>query len=173
MKTDNRGNNAAFQGLMLALITVVATTLQAFVTNSFLNTLIWLLKTVGSIWMLVIFMKEFAKANTGYSSFGYGFKVCFCSAIVCAVYSFILYAYICPDQIAEAFGQMYGMFGSKGIRIPDESRDMFLKIEDNYPQYACLSTFIGCLFWGLICSAIINSSVSRKDIFAEEEQEED
>ena len=173
MKTVNRGNNAAFQGLMLALVTVVAATLQAFITNSFLNTLIWLLKTAGSIWMLVIFMKEYAKVNPGLSCFGYGFKVCFFSAIVCAVYSFVLYAYICPDQIAEAFDQVYGMLGTNSIQLPDESKDILLKIEDNYPQYACLSSFIGCLFWGLICSAIINSSVSRKDIFAEEEQEED
>ena len=79
---------AAKDGLILAAVTVVISTLTFLTKNSFLNGLLWLVKLVGSIWLLRVIMQRYGKAHPDESTFSYGAIVCVLSAVVCAVWSF-------------------------------------------------------------------------------------
>jgi len=73
-------------------------------------------------------------------------------------------------MITETFDQLYESLGS--MSLPSESMDLITKMEDNYPQWACISAFITDILAGLIFSAIIaNARKSKEDIFADQPNE--
>ena len=159
---------AAKDGLILAAVSVVIMTLTIVTKNPFLSTLLWIVKLVGSIWVLRVVMRRYGQSNPeGGSTFSYGVIVCICSAIVCAVWTFVLYQYIFPDAVAEIFEetmvnleQMGGVLGE----LPENFTDMMLRIEDNYAQIECITMFFWCSLLGLIISAILarNDGSGRK-----------
>lgn len=162
-------SNAAKDGLMLALISVVIFTISAFVTNSILSMVLWALKFVGSILLLRAIMYKYGAAHKGESTYSYGFMTGCCSALVCAVYTFFLYRFIAPDSVTEIFNQLYETLGSMPASAGNIQQDMFLQIEDNYPQYACISMFFTCLFWALILPAFLRGGTTCSSVFTEEE----
>lgn len=167
---DSKWVSAAKEGLILALVTVVVMTLQVLTKNAFLNMLLWTIKLAGSIWILSIFIKKFGAARPGESAFSYGFKVCLCSSIVCAVYTLLLYGFLFPDYAAEVMDKTWESLGA-AASMPDmeEVTDMMARMEDNYAQIMCISTFIWCVLLGLIFSAILGrSSTKSKNIFEDE-----
>ena len=50
--TNSKWSLAARDGLILAAVTVVVSTLTFLTKNTFLSTLLWLVKLGGSIWLL-------------------------------------------------------------------------------------------------------------------------
>ena len=149
---------AAKDGLILAAVTVVVSTLTFLTKNSFLSTLLWLVKLGGSIWLLSVIMKRYGKAHPDESTFSYGLIVCILSAVVCAVWSFFEYQVLFPGAVADAFEQMYANIEQMGTTLPDEFTDVMLKMEDNYAQINCITTFFWCSLLGLVFSAIISRS---------------
>lgn len=169
---NSKWSMAAKDGLILAAVTVVISTLTFLTHNGFLSTLLWLLKLGGSIWLLSVIIKRYAKGHPDESAFGYGVIVCVLSALVCAVWAFIEYQFLFPDAVAEAFDQTYSGLEQMGATLPEEFTDMILKMEDNYAQINCISTFFWCSLLGLVFSAIIARSGSRKNVFTEEEMKQ-
>lgn len=168
-KYNSKWSSAAKDGLILALVTVVVITLQMLTKNSFLNMLLWTIKLVGSIWILNIFMRKFGAAKPGESTFSYGFMVCLCSSIVCAVYSLLLYGFIFPDTAAQTIEKAMETLASAGFPSSDETNDALSYVEDNFAQMQCISTFIWCTLFGLIVSAIMGRSTSsNKNIFEDD-----
>ena len=164
---------AAKDGLILAAVTVVVSTLTFLTKNTFLSTLLWLVKLGGSIWLLSVIMKRYGKAHPEESTFSYGLIVCVLSALVCAVWAFVEYQFLFPDAVAEAFEQMYTQFEQMGGMFPDEFTDVMLKMEDNYAQINCISTFIWCTLLGLLFSAILARTTSgNKSVFTPEEMKQ-
>ena len=164
---------AAKDGLILAAVTVVISTLTFLTKNSFLSTLLWLVKLGGSIWLLSVIMKRYGKAHPEESTFSYGLIVCVLSAVVCAVWAFVDYQFLFPDAVAEAFEQMYTQFEQMGSMLPDEFTDVMLKMEDNYAQINCISTFIWCTLLGLLFSAILARTTSgNRSVFSPEEMKQ-
>ena len=164
---------AAKDGLILAAVTVVVSTLTFLTKNSFLNTLLWLVKLGGSIWLLSVIMRRYGKAHPDESTFSYGLIVCVLSAIVCAVWAFVEYQFLFPNAVAEAFEQMYTQFEQMGSMFPDEFTDVLLKMEDNYAQINCISTFVWCTLLGLLFSAILARTTSgKRSVFTPEEMKQ-
>lgn len=164
--SDSKWSGAAKDGLLLSLVTIVVITLQMLTGSTFLNMLLWTIKTVGSLWILIIFMKKSALLRPGESPFGYGFRVCLCSSAVIAVYNLLLYGFLFPNYATEAIESAMQVISTASIPNYDEFSTMMAKVEDNYAQIQCVSTFLWCTFFGLIASAIAGSSISRrKDIF--------
>jgi uncharacterized membrane protein len=161
---------AARDGLILAAVTVVVSTLTFLTKNTFLGMLLWLVKLVGSIWLLWVIMKRYGKAHPNESTFGYGVIVCVLSAIVCSVWAFVEYQFLFPNAVAEAFEQMYTGFEQMGSMLPDTFTDVMLKMEDNYAQINCISSFFWCVLLGLVFSAILSRSTSgNRSVFTPEE----
>ncbi len=162
---------AAKDGLILAAVTVVVSTLTFLTENTFLSTLLWLVKLVGSIWLLRVILKRYGDSHPDESTFGYGVIVCVCSALVCAVWTFVEFQFLFPGSVAEVFEQTYSSISQMGSAMPDEFTDLMLKMEDNYAQINCISTFLWCSLLGVIFSAIL-SRAGRKSVFTDEEMRE-
>ena len=166
---NSKWSLAAKDGLILAAVTVVVSTLTLLTKNAFLSTLLWLVKLGGSIWLLSVIMKRYGSAHPDESTFSYGVIVCLLSAIVCAVWAFIEYQFLFPGAVAEAFEQMYGTFEQMGAMVPEEFTDMMLRMEDNYAQINCITTFFWCTILGLAFSAILSRTGHSKSVFTDEE----
>ncbi len=163
-------SSAAKDGLLLALFTIVFLFLAALLKNQIVATIVEILKIAGCIWFLRYLMLKWRKTNKSFSLFKYGMMICLFSSIVCAIFTFFEFAYIFPDMITETFDQLYESLGS--MSLPSESMDLITKMEDNYPQWACISAFITDILAGLIFSAIIaNARKSKEDIFADQPNE--
>ena len=163
---------AARDGLILAAVTVVVSTLTFLTENTILGMLLWLVKLVGSIWLLRIIMKRYSDEHPDESAFGYGVIVCLLSAIVCAVWAFVEYQFLFPDAVAKAFDQTFASFEQMGAALPDNFTDVMLKMEDNYAQISCISTFMWCSLLGILFSAILSRTGTRKNIFTDEEMKQ-
>ncbi len=164
---------AARDGLILAAVTVVVSTLTFLTKNSFLSTLLWLVKLVGSIWVLRVLMHRYGQDHPDESTFGYGVIVCVCSALVCAIWAFAEYQFLFPEAVAEAFDQMFQTFEQMGSSIPEEFTDVMLRMQDNYAQINCISTFFWCTLLGLLFSAILSRvDAARKSVFTDEEMKQ-
>ena len=74
--SNSKWSLAARDGLILAAVTVVVSTLTFLTKNTFLGTLLWLVKLGGSIWLLSVIMKRYGKAHPEESTFSYGLIVC-------------------------------------------------------------------------------------------------
>ena len=163
---------AAKDGLILAAVTVVVSTLTFLTKNGFLSGLLWLVKLAGSIWLLSVIMKRYGKAHPDESTFGYGVIVCTLSALVCAVWSFVEYQFLFPNAVAEAFEQMFTQFDQMGAMLPEGFTDVMLRMEDNYAQINCISGFFWCVLLGIIFSAILSRSGRNRNVFTPEEMKE-
>lgn len=166
-KQQSAWSSAAKDGLLLAAFTIVFLLLAAVVKNQILITILQIGKIAGCIWFLRYLMLKWYKSNKSFSLFKYGVMICLFSSIVCAIFSFFEFAYIFPDMVTEAFDQVYESLGS--MAIPSESMDIITRMEDNYPQWACISALITDFLAGLIFSAIIaNAHKSNENIFEEQ-----
>ncbi|MBQ7222465.1 MAG: DUF4199 domain-containing protein [Bacteroidales bacterium] len=146
-------SQAAFDGLKLALISLVTMSVSSLSIPNFLSIVVWLIQTVCSIWFLANLMKKY-KENGNQSNFGYGFMVCLFSSIITAVYAFASYQWIFPGlqaQAMEAFDSMMPMMDSL-------QTDVMAKLQDNFAQYYCISVFFKNVMIGLIASSIISAS---------------
>ena len=166
---NSKWSLAARDGLILAAVTVVVSTLTFLTKNGFLTSLLWLVKLVGSIWVLRVIMKRYGDTHPDEPTFGYGVIVCLFSAVVCAVWAFVEYQFLFPGAVADAFQQMYDVFEQMGSSMPDEFTDMMLRMEDNYAQINCITTFFWCTVLGLVFSAILSRAERRKSVFTDEE----
>ena len=87
MATSNKWNTAATNGLLLSLITIIASLLQSvFKIEGLFSMVLWAAKFGGCIYLLHYFMKQHSlqEQNVSYGeSFKYGFLICCFSSIVC------------------------------------------------------------------------------------------
>lgn len=164
--SNSKWGRAAKEGLILALVTVIVMTLQVLTKNQILSSLLWILKFVGSIWILVIFIKKYMFDNPSESGFSHGFRVCLCSSLICAIYTLLLYGFLFKDFAKEAFEQVWDEMGAAINQMPEEARNMMFWFEDNFAQINCISTFFWCLLCGILFSAIINSVIGKRRMSA-------
>ena len=78
-------SQAAAKGLILALITIACNTVTYLLPDkAFVNILMFVVRTVASIWLLVTFMKQYA-ATTGQSPMGFAVCTVLLSSLVCGI----------------------------------------------------------------------------------------
>lgn len=158
---SNKWAQAATYGLLLALVTVVCNTINYLLPDSqIISILVWIVRTVASVWLLVRFMKQYAAAS-GESAFGYGLMIVLFSSLVTAFYDAAAVAWIFPgmmDKVNEALNQSLSM-------LPAESQSIAASIMDNYVSFSFFTKLIGNFLFGLIVAAIANSSAKSKSIF--------
>ena len=170
---NSKWSLAAKDGLILAAVSVVVSTLTFLTKNSILGGLLWIVKLVGSIWVLRVILRRYADSHPDEPTFGYGVIVCVLSAFVCAVWAFVEYQFLFPNAVAEAFDQMFQGFEQMGTMLPDEFLDVMLRMQDNYAQINSITTFFWCSLLGLVFSAILSrGSRGGKNPFTEEEMKQ-
>ena len=161
-------SQAASKALLLALITIACNTVSyLFPDSTVISMLVFVVRTVASIWLLVAFMKQYA-ATTGQSPMGFALCTVLLSSLICAFYDAAALAWLFPglmDKVNEAMSQSMSM-------VPAEGMSIFENMMDNLPTITFFSTFIKDFLFGLIVAAIANSSTRKKDIFSDGEKDE-
>ncbi len=169
MERNTLWGEAGIDGIFLALVTIAIVTVETFVGSGALNMVLWIVKLVTTIWLLRFFMQRYGANNEGASTFKFGFATSFCSAVLCGVFYFALYRFICPEKITETFDLVIANLSSAGA-MTDEISDSLLMIQDNFAQLNCVVNFLWYTFLGLIFSAILSKkSGNSGDIFTKEE----
>ena len=169
MERNTLWGEAGIDGIFLALVTIVIATLETFIGSGILNMVLWIAKLVATIWLLRFFMQRYGSNNEGASTFKFGFATSFCSAVLCGVFYFALYRFICPEKITETFDLVISNMASAGA-LTDEMSDSLLMVQDNFAQLSCVLIFLWCTFLGLIFSAILSKKPGNAgDIFTKEE----
>ena len=163
--------SAARDGLFLALLSIAITCLSIFVKNlpGFLGILAWAVKTGGSIYLLVRFVKLYKAADPDASAFGYGIRVCLFSSLIIAAFTFVQMQYIQPDAVSSAFETAIGQMGSQ---LDSDSIDPLNRIADNPGRIMAIVTFIWDMMLGLLASAIISSALPRPNPFGTTDSEQ-
>lgn len=162
-------SQAATKALLLALVTIACNTISyLFPDSRVLSILLFIVRTVASIWLLVSFMKQFT-ATTGQSAMSFALCTVLLSSLICAFYDAACFAWLFPsmaEKVNEAVSQSMSM-------MPAESQSVMERMMDHYPRIAFISSFIKDFLIGLIVAAIANSSGKSKDPFAEEVKKEE
>lgn len=101
----NKLSSAAFNGLLLALVTILSTLITTVIEPGVaISIILWIVKLVATVWLLYYFIREFSKPKE-YFRYGdgvsYGVLVSFFSAIICACYFFLHFALLFPDSITS------------------------------------------------------------------------
>ena len=166
---SNKWSIAATYGLLLALVTIVYTLIQTvFAPGTAISLLLWAAKFIGSIWLLLYFIKEYAGAAEVFTykeGFRFGFITSVFSSIIIAAYIFIHYALIFPDSIAVQMETAMTMLGSSN---PDAA-EQIASIEEIFPQLMFVVFLFYNSIFGAIASAIIANYTKKGDIFTESE----
>lgn len=162
-------SQAAVKGLLLALVTIACNTISyLFPDSQVLSLLMFVVRTVASVWLLVIFMKQFT-ATTGQSAMGFALCTVLLSSLICAFYDAASFAWLFPslgEKVSEAMNQSLGS-------MPSEAQSVMERMMDHYPRIAFISSFIKDFLFGLIVAAIANSSSKSKDPFANDGKKEE
>lgn len=164
---SNRIRTAATSGLLLALVTIISVLVQfALEPGKTINLIIWTIKSVGSIWLLYYFIKEYAKPSNLFTykdGFRYGFLIALFSSIVCAAYMFFHYAILFPDSTAAQIDLISEMMASSN----PEAVETFERISPLLPQIIFITILIYYTIIGAIASAIIANYTKKGSIFDE------
>ena len=165
-REENQGiwTDAARDAVFLAMITVLAQALGVLLKAPAFGLLLNLIKLVGSMWLLLRFMKRYAASGRSCSVMGYGLRVCLFSSVICAIWAFTMYELLFPELVTEAFEQIPTML--EGMQLPPEAEDMLNMMEDNFARYAFIAVLLWDLFCGLIFSAILSGPAMQSALFS-------
>lgn len=164
---------AAKDGLILASVTIVLAIISSLINSSsfILSSIIWILKTGGSLWLLHKFMKDYS-AQADYmpygKSFGFGFAVCLCSSLVVSIYLFISITLLFPEQM-DAVMEIMQEAMSKGLYTA-EQESAIERLMGNLPKYMLFVNFIYLSIFGAVASAITATFTKKDNLFGEEQQ---
>ena len=157
MRGDNIWASASFNGLILASVTIVVSLIQSLLLpGTAVGMIMWLVKLVGSLWVLYFFMKKYAVEN-GVSSYGrnfrYGVLVCLFSSVLCAGYAFISAVFLFPEQtdlVMETVTQSVaaGNFTS-------EQENAIEDVMNNFPKIMLFSAAFLYIIEGIVASSIL------------------
>lgn len=170
-------NNAAKAGLALGLVSVAymfITMATGKIPSKFLsmsvNTLLWLAKFIGCIYLMRYFMIRLVKGYsevTNSHTYTYGIAIALLSALICSFGSLVNMVYINSDLIAQTFQtalqQYAGMMDSNTMEAVEN-------IMPKLPMISFFGTLIYCFLYGTLLSFILSRNIpsnSPFDIFNE------
>ena len=180
MNQKTMWHNAGIAGLALGGVSTVymfgtqlmtQAGMSGFLLMAF-NTLLWIAKFGGCIWLMMYFMKKFAAENTeveNSDTFKFGMASALLSALIFSAASFANVAFISADMFAEQFDtmlqQLAPMMDSNSLASMD-------KIIGSLPQITFFSNLIYCFIFGTVLSAILSRNIPSKDPFADYKPDE-
>ena len=170
---------AAKAGLALGLLSAACVLTAQFIGQSELPTFIvkisgtafWILKTSGSIWLMMYFMKALTASDnnvTNRDTFRLGSLSALLSAFVFAAFSFANVAYLFPDLFTE---QMNAAIQQMAPALDSNSLSMIEKTMQNLPQLTFFGNLTYCFIYGVILSFILSRAIPTRDLFADHKSE--
>ncbi|MCD8208703.1 MAG: DUF4199 domain-containing protein, partial [Bacteroidales bacterium] len=166
-KNVSRGvmwDDAAKAGIVLGLVPVVYLFLTQFVTkglgsHAFLagavNFLLWLVKLLVCVWLMMLYMKKFARvrrADNG-ETFRFGCIVAGCSALIVAAGSLANVLLVNPDAVSSQFNAVFENYSSS---LDSNTQELLVRIQGMMPELTFFSNLIYCFLFGVVLSYILS-----------------
>lgn len=167
-------NTACIAGLALGAVSTVCMFVGQYLStqqlsagaNSFLGLILWLVETVGCIWLMGFFMKKMVRENndvTNSQTFRMGLATALLSGLLFAAANFANIAFISADYYTKTIDailqQMSSTMDSNSLAAADA-------VLNYLPQISFFGTLIQCVIFGTIVAAILSRSIPSKDPFA-------
>jgi len=165
-------HRAAVKALPFSVAPIIFDLLKHFSQNvPWLSVTVSIVKVLVISTLLYLLMKKYTD-DTGYvpysKSFKYGFLVCLFSSIICTLWSILSFYVIFPDTLDTIIEAVTVAFDQMKV---DMDYDDIVNI---IPPALVISSFISCLIWGVLLSAIMAVSAKNDTPFDDvEEQEEE
>lgn len=170
---------SAKAGLALGLLSAACVLVTQLIGQSELpafiikisTTAFWILKTSGSIWLMMYFMKTLAASDnhvTDRDTFRLGSLSALLSAFVFAAFSFANVAFLFPDLFTE---EMNAAIQQMAPALDSNSLSMIEKTMENLPQLTFFGNLTYCFIYGVILSLILSRSIPTRDLFADHKSE--
>lgn len=173
-------NTAGIAGLLLGLTSTSSmfigqylSTLQlSTVMNTLLGLIVWLIETVGCIFIMISFMKKFVtKCPSADNSMTLkmGIATALLSALIYAAATFANMAYLSADYYNNSYQTLLQQMSSA---LDSNTMEQMEKMLSNMPQITFFSNLIYCFIYGTILSVILSRNIPAKDPFADYKPEE-
>ena len=175
MNQKTMWHNAGIAGLALGGVSTVymfgtqlmtQAGMSGFLLMAF-NTLLWIAKFGGCIWLMMYFMKKYAAENPeadNSATFRFGMASALLSALIFSAASFANMAFISVDLFNA---QMEELIRQTAPFMDSNSMSMLDKMSENMPQITFFSNLIYCFIYGTLVSAILSRNIPSKDPFAD------
>lgn len=156
---------AGLPGLVLGLVPVAVLVLNTIASSPVLGVVLWLVKFVGCIYLMYLFMKKFVSIHDdadNSDSFRFGVVVALLSAFIYSASYFVYAAYIKPDLFETAIATAMDSYSSMLDANTLES------MENLIPKMPTITFFVNlvyCFVFGTIVSAVISRSVPSSNPF--------
>ncbi len=165
---SNKWSIAAQNALILALVTILATLLQAVFPQmpGFIGILIWIVKLVLSIYLVYYFIKDYSKhfeTFTFKQGFNFGAILCLLSSVICAAYLFLHMGFL----FSEATTSQMEMIAQTMESSNPEGAEAIFGVMEHLPKLAFVFSLIYYTIFGLIVSAIVANYTKKGDMFAQ------
>ena len=165
---SNKWSIAAQNALILALVTILATLLQAVFPQmpGFIGILIWIVKLVLSIYLVYYFIKDYSKhfeTFTFKQGFNFGAILCLLSSVICAAYLFLHMGFLFPEATTSQMEMVAQTMESSN----PEGAEAIFGVMEHLPKLAFGFSLIYYTIFGLIVSAIVANYTKKGDMFAQ------
>ena len=165
---SNKWSIAAQNALILALVTILATLLQAVFPQmpGFIGILIWIVKLVLSIYLVYYFIKDYSKhfeTFTFKQGFNFGAILCLLSSVICAAYLFLHMGFLFPEATTSQMEMVAQTMESSN----PEGAEAIFGVMGHLPKLAFVFSLIYYTIFGLIVSAIVANYTKKGDMFAQ------
>ncbi len=165
---SNKWSIAAQNALILALVTILATLLQAVFPQmpGFIGILIWIVKLVLSIYLVYYFIKDYSKhfeTFTFKQGFNFGAILCLLSSVICAAYLFLHMGFLFPEATTSQMEMIAQTMESSN----PEGAEAIFGVMEHLPKLAFVFSLIYYTIFGLIVSAIVANYTKKGDMFAQ------
>lgn len=139
-----------------------------------LNAGLWLVKFLGCLWILRFFMLKFSMSYshvTNKNTYRLGMVMAASSALIVSAVQLLNITVISPEIVDTAVATSKEMMQSLGSASESEMIALD-RIVSKMPMISFFTSFFYCLIYGIAASAIFSSSIPPKDIFAENDGED-
>ena len=165
---SNKWSVAAQNAIILALVTILATLIQAVFPSmpGFMGIVIWLVKLTLSVYLVYYFIKEYSKnfeTFTYKQGFRFGTILCLLSSVIGAAYLFLHMGFLFPEATSS---QMELVAQSMQSSNPDGA-EAVMGVMEHLPKLAFVFALIYYTLFGMIVSAIVANYTKKGDIFAQ------
>ncbi|MBE0677131.1 MAG: DUF4199 domain-containing protein [Bacteroidales bacterium] len=153
-------------GIILGLITVGLSLLTYMFDLTFETWIIWPSLLISVLVLFFLLRSYRDHYNNGYISFGKsvgaGVVINVYSALIAAVYIYVLYAFIDPGLVDKSLAVQEERFISRGM--PEAAIDQALAMQAKMmkPWFTAMMSTITSVFYGLIVSLIVSLFIMKK-----------
>lgn len=160
-------NKAMFWGFIVALATMLLTTVFYATDNFFSGAKSWIeqaILIIGIVWCTLVF-KQTLGANDEFSygrALGLGVATSFFASLILALFVYVLFQYIDPDLISQTLQKTEEKLMESGLSDDMIEKQMEMQGKFIKPAIMAASTIFSKVFMGLIFSLITSIFLKKK-----------